>query len=396
MPRPKKTAPDYRYHVSGQAVVTFNATNFYLGAYDSPESRAKYRKLLTEYIASDGQTPSQETHQGETPITVSDVTREYREKRIEKKYANNITEKQRHEWLCDLLDEHFADIPANEFGPRRLSKLRDKLIAKGNARSYINKQISIVRRVFRFAVSCELVKPETLTALDSLESLCAGESDAPESDRVQPVDIEVVRATAKHLSPVLVAMVRIQAATGMRPSELCRMRPCDIDMTNDDAWIYRPAKHKTAHKGKSKAVPIIQDARAAIMPFLSRNPEAFCFSPAESVAWLNAQRLAKRVTPATQGNRPGTNRVSEPMRKPGTQYDARSYRQAIERAAKKAKVPHWFPYQLRHLAGTVVRDALGIEAAQALLGHSHAAMTEHYAKQSEAKAVAAAKAAPKM
>ena len=35
-------------------------------------------------------------------------------------------------------------------------------------------------------------------------------------------------------------MVRIQVATGMRPSEVCKMRPCDIDLSREDAWIYRP------------------------------------------------------------------------------------------------------------------------------------------------------------
>ncbi len=30
--RPKKMVPDYRYHVSGQAVVTFNGVNFYRAA----------------------------------------------------------------------------------------------------------------------------------------------------------------------------------------------------------------------------------------------------------------------------------------------------------------------------------------------------------------------------
>ncbi len=42
MGRPKKTVPDYRSHVSGQAVVTFNGTNCYLGEHDSPKSLAKF------------------------------------------------------------------------------------------------------------------------------------------------------------------------------------------------------------------------------------------------------------------------------------------------------------------------------------------------------------------
>jgi integrase len=71
-----------------------------------------------------------------------------------------------------------------------------------------------------------------------------------------------------------------------------------------------------------------------------------------------------------------------------------SYRQAIQRAAKQAKVSKWFPYQLRHLAATEVRNALGVESAQALLGHSRADMTQHYAQLSEEKAIVAARAAP--
>ena len=42
----------------------------------------------------------------------------------------------------------------------------------------------------------------------------------------------------------------------------------------------------------------------------------------------------------------------------------------IERGEKKAGVDHWFPNQLRHTAAIDVREALGIEAAQSLLGHS--------------------------
>jgi len=39
---------------------------------------------------------------------------------------------------------------------------------------------------------------------------------------------------------------------------------------------------------------------------------------------------------------------------------------------------------------------LSIEHSQALLGHSHVSMTEHYAKLAESKAIEASKAAPKL
>jgi len=41
MSLPKKVAPDFRYHVGGQTVVSFNSDNFYLGPHDSPESKVE-------------------------------------------------------------------------------------------------------------------------------------------------------------------------------------------------------------------------------------------------------------------------------------------------------------------------------------------------------------------
>lgn len=309
--------PDYRYHISGQAVVTFNGKNFYLGPHDTPESKAKYRRLLASYLASGGQTPGEETHQAESPVTVADVTAEAREW-IKWKFANSPPQRLRFNNLCTTLDDEYGDTPANDFGPRKLAKLRELFIAAGNCRKYVNAQTGNVVRIFRYALSQELIDASVIVKLESLESLRYGQTTARESKPVTPANLEHVRATAKHLSPPLRAMVRIQAATGMRPSELCAMRPCDIDMTNDAAWIYRPAKHKTAHLGITKAIPITGDARAAITPFLSRDPESFCFSPAESIQWFRDKRTAERITPDGPGrHKPGTNRKEEPKTKPG-------------------------------------------------------------------------------
>jgi integrase len=46
----------------------------------------------------------------------------------------------------------------------------------------------------------------------------------------------------------------------------------------------------------------------------------------------------------------------------------------------------WFPYQLRHSFATDVRREHGLEAAQVLLGHTTANVTEIYAKRNEALA----------
>jgi integrase len=126
-------------------------------------------------------------------------------------------------------------------------------------------------------------------------------------------------------------MVRIQAATGMRPSEVCKMRPCDIDKSRQDAWIYRLENHKTAHHGIVKAVPIVGDARLALEPYLNRASNAYCFSPAEAAQWRLQQRSETRTTPLKYDNRPGTNKKENPKRQAGECYTKDSYRRAIVR-----------------------------------------------------------------
>lgn len=311
-----------------------------------------------------------------------------------KRYANAPKEIHRINGVCDLLEMEHGDVRANEFGPRRLEQVRETFIATGNCRTYLNRLVRCVKRVFRHAISRELIDVNVLIRLDTLEPLKAGQTTAPEPEPVRPVDLEHVRATAKYLSPVVSAMIRVQAATGMRPSELCNIRPMDIEKRTDGVWLYRPPKHKTSHRGKSKVVPIVGDAQVALAPFVARDPEAYCFSPQESMAWYQSQKTRK--TPLSCGNRVGTNRKVNPKRQAGIRFDAGSYRQAITRAAKQARVPHWFPYQLRHVAATEVRKALGVESAQALLGHSRADMTQHYAQISEEKAIQAAYAAPSL
>lgn len=396
MPRRKSPQPAYRLHISGQARVELDGRTFYLGQHGSKESWARFHALLAEYNANGQKLPDDRPQQQtDAPLTVRCVTGEFREQ-VKVRYANNRTRANHFGWLCKFLDETYGDVPVDQFGPRKLAELRDQLILKGNCRRFINTQIRDVIAIFRYGVSRELVTPETLVGLQALDPLRAGQTIARESHPVLPVELDYVRQTAPLLSPVVRAMLRIQLATGMRPSEVANMRPCDV-CREKETWIYRPAAHKTVHRGKQRAIPIVGDARDALTPYLERDEHEYCFSPAESVLWHRQQRSEQRVTPLSCGTGPGSRPVKEkPKRAPGKKFTKDAYRRAIERAAKKAGVPHWHPYQLRHLAATQVREALGIEEAQALLGHSHRQMTEHYAQQSLTKAIEAANAAPQL
>jgi hypothetical protein len=68
-------------------------------------------------------------------------------------------------------------------------------------------------------------------------------------------------------------------------------------------------------------------------------------------------------------------------------YTPASLRRAISRACDAAGVPRWTRYRLRHSAATRVRKEYGIEAAQVVLGHATANITQAYAERNQALAV---------
>lgn len=49
--RPRRDFPSYRLHkASGQAIVTLNGHDVYLGHYDTPESRQAYDRAIAEWL----------------------------------------------------------------------------------------------------------------------------------------------------------------------------------------------------------------------------------------------------------------------------------------------------------------------------------------------------------
>ncbi len=410
MARPKSEMPSLRPHMSGQAIVRLNGRDFYLGRYGSPESLARYAVLIAEYQAngmsvpsgfnprsidqrasellSDAEVPEQLS---QSPLLLKHVTAAYHEF-AKTTFCKSPAEVERIRWLQDELDKFDGNTIASAYGPRALRTQRDRWVAGGNkSRGYCNRLTRLTVRMFRWAVSEEMIAPEQLVALESLSPLREGQTKAYETDAVRPVPMQDVRKTAKELAPIIKAMLRIQLGTGMRPSEIFNMRPMDIDRTGS-TWIYRPPNHKNQTKGKTRAIPIVGDARDAIIDYLNRPEDRHCFSPKESVAWHKSMKRANRKSKV----QPSQKDRSKPnaKRKATDKYSNASYRRAIVRACERAGVTPWFPYQIRHAVLTLIRDEQGPEAAQALAGHSRMSMTEHYAKLSESKAIDAARHAP--
>jgi integrase len=256
----------------------------------------------------------------------------------------------------------------DEFGPLCLQALRESMVELGWSRKYINKQISRVRRMFRWGVSHELVKAETYHALRAVEDLKKGRTSARDFAPVGPVADDVVEITLAELSPIVADMVRFQRLTGCRPSEVCLLRPDAIDRSSD-VWLFRPDQHKTEHQDRDRIIHIGPQAQQIVLKYLLSSDDAFCFDPQEA---------------------PGARKNSR------ERYTKDSYGRAVRRAVRrinKARITKdgdkatlldlWSPNRLRHSAATEIRKEFGIEDAQVVLGHSSANVTEVYAERDQ-------------
>ncbi|QDU21862.1 tyrosine-type recombinase/integrase [Urbifossiella limnaea] len=407
MPRPA-SFPSYRHHKpSGQAVVTIRAADggrrdVYLGAYDSPESRREYARVVAELAVV--AVPDQVA----TPVTldpsVDEVLHafwrhaEAHYRRADGTPTNEISEyRQTFRHVRAL----YGPTPARGFGPLALKAVRQRMVDAGWSRRVVNARVGRVRRAFKWAASEELVPAAVPQALATVGGLQGGRTAAPERDPVKPVDPDHVRVTLPFLRPPVRGMVEVQLLTGMRPGEVCRLRPRDIDISGD-VWVYRPGQHKTRHRGKAREVAVGPRARVVLERFTPADPDDYFFSPRRSVEAFRAERAAARKTPryASHMARNAAVRVASPKRAAAERYTVPSYDRAVSRAVEKANirrgqlagvgnydpVPHWHPNQLRHAHGTEVRRRYGLEAAQVALGHERADVTQVYAEKNLALA----------
>jgi integrase len=248
----------------------------------------------------------------------------------------------------------------------------------GRSRGVINKHVDRIRRVFAWAVENALLLVAVHQALTTVQGLRKGRSEARESRPVKPVADALVDATLPHVHPTVQTMIRVQRLTGMRPQEVVLLRPLDIDMSSP-VWEYRPARHKTEHHERDRAVFIGPLAQALLKPYLPLNVAEFFFCPIRAEKLRSTKRRAERkspMTPSQARRKPKANR----RRAPRDRYDVAGYRQAIRRGCVRAGVPIWKPNELRHTRGTEIRKRYGLEAAQAVLGHAELGVTQVYAE----------------
>jgi len=335
-----------------RAYVRIDGKKIILGLYGTDESRARYAELIKGVGSTDSQSAKEVSH---SPPMLAEIMVSYLEHAMDYYVQRDGKPGREFELIREALRvvrRHSPNCPAHKFGPRRLKEIRQAFIDDGLSRKHINKQVSRIVRMFKWAAADELIPGSVAVDLSMVGGLKQGRTTVREIAPVQPVDDSVLEATLAELSPLEADMVALQRLIGCRPGELVSMQPHQIVRTAD-VWLYVPDQHKTQHLGKQRQIPIGPKAQEILRKHLFG-------------LWCFQTRL-------------------------GGPYRIDSYRIACQRAAKRAGVAKWTPHQIRHNAGTEIRREYGLEAAQVVLGHSSAQITQVYAERDFDKAMQVAR-----
>ncbi len=430
MPRLRGRLPSYRRHrASGQAVVTLNGRDHYLGPHGTKSSYDLYDRLIAEWLANGRQHADCEP-QAPT-LTVEELIHAYW-KHAEGYYrradGTPSSELDNYRQALRLLRRLYGKTDAADFGPRALKAVREQLIRQGLCRASINRRIQRICSVFQWAVAEEMLPVEVHQRLKTLTPLRRGRCEAVEPEPRGPVPQQLIHAIQPHVSEQVWALIQLQLCTGARAGELLQVRPADIDRSGNP-WVYELKDHKTAHHGHGRVLYFGPRCQEILLPFLEgRDESAYLFSPREAEQQRRRRQHAARQTPIDRGNRPGSNRRRKPKWSPGDHYTVASYRRAIHRGCDLAFPPpanlarqrqgsdgrgrwetesqwrerlgpdkwkqlqdwqrrhRWSPHRLRKNAATEIRRQYGVEMSKIILGHRSIAVNEIYAQRDEQQA----------
>lgn len=354
--------PKYRKHSQRDfAFVEWKGERIPLpGPFNSFESRTAYRTFLREHAFADQHlTPAPAARA--IFLTVAEVVAGFLREAADRYGMDQRGEYANVEYALLKLSDFCGTEAAEKFGPVRLDDYRKWRVSVGDSPGYVNSQVNRIRRAFRWAVAKELLQPTRIDALQALPGLHANKR------KPRSVAWEEIAAVLPHLNRCVAAMLLLQWYTAVRSESLCEARPEQFDRIADP-WAWRPV-HKTQFRGVDLIIPVGPRAQAAIGGFFVDGQDSPLFSPQDARA----------------------NRAY------GTTYTPNSYRQAVQRGQARANeatakeggktMPRWYPHQIRHSRGQIVRELYGAEAAQAVLGHESLDATEIYTTRQLATAI---------
>lgn len=361
MARKANVFPSYLLHKqSGQARVRIAGRDYLLGPYGSEASRIAYGELIAKFAGGMPIDPIAPTKRGKLPRNESEkdpgpsvaelclVFKNYAETHYVKN-GKQTSEVSVINTVIRPLNELYGLLPAKDFGPLALKAVRSKMVESGWCRNSVNSGLNRIRRIFKYAVSNELIEPSVLQKLQAVSPLLAGRTEAHDNAPRTSVDDDRINFVRFLVRPLVRNLIDLQRLCGARSGELLQLTTGILDRTGD-VWSAELCDHKTQHHGQTRTLHFGPQAQLILIKYLSADPNKKLF----------------------------------PMTRIG-------YSRAVQRACDRAGIERWCPHQLRHTNASNVREEFGLEHTQAVLGHSTADMSQHYAKASRAKAAEVAR-----
>lgn len=184
MSRSSNKIPSYRRHKpTGQAVVTLNGKDIYLGKYELDSSRRAYDQVIAQWLANHKQQPASSRTGGRPASTLIDVNQLFNAYH-DFASAYYVKDGKTTGEVSNILDaarpliELFGPTLVSDFRPSNLKTVRQKMIDADLCRKTVNNRINRIRRIFKWGVENDLVAPDVLHALQAVAALRQGRSPA--------------------------------------------------------------------------------------------------------------------------------------------------------------------------------------------------------------------------
>lgn len=368
------TYPNTAHKASGQARVQFRSVEYYLGPFGSPESRTELDRLLLLWrgdrvLSAPSMPPA---IRGATPTIMELTVRWFHSLRTD--YGDARRENKNYEQVLKALNRLFSSRMVADFDCLDLDTLRDALIsgswlnheerarrekhgqALGWSRSVINRQMVRVRTMFKWAESKGLAPRGSSAHLATLPPLPRNSARVRTLPPKKPIDWEHAQKILPFVPAVVGAMLELQSLTGLRTSEVCRIRVEHIDNAMlEGVWVLAitQGKNDWRENWETELLPLGPEAQRVLQPWLEAAGAGIVFKPSKA-------RTAK-------------------------EYDRNTYAQAVRRGCDEAGVPRFAPYANRHGAKQPITREFGLDAARATLRQRSLGTTAGYAQEADLK-----------
>ena len=353
-----KTPPLKRHKTHNRACVYINGKTKYLGRWDdngpSPEALAAHARFCAQL-----RRPANKSNKPKH-VMLADLAEAFLEDRrfryVDEHTGQLTSSFFKSQAAIKRLLAMFADFRAKAFKPWHLQAIVNDMERKQMGVRTISEFIMRIKMMYQWGETNRMTKTKWRLALESVKTPKASPNGAQKSKPHMRIDRSVVEQTLPHLPLPIRQMVMLQLETGCRGEHVTNMRLCDIDMSDQDVWMWTPMRDKT---GNTSAIPMTQQAMQIVVE-ASKRPDGsfagtneFLFRPCDS---------------------PKATRIKS------DRYNSNTYRRAIERACDRLGLEKWTPHRLRKQRGHEIGNEFGTDGVRAMLVHKSMKMADFYSE----------------